>query len=497
MNPEQLLDDLLRTSNISVLQGICIRLQVDYEALTGLTLNTKARALVEHLQENGRLSDLAHELITLQPQLAGKYDLATRRRNWIDDVAAGENPLEDTMITMQWQDTTSSDSEDPWIHERTTVVRRQGSEDVTTNLAIPENPYEPTRPTYQEEMFFGRENEHKRLWENLQQGQSMAIVGPSKIGKSSLLYMLTRPEHSTLPYVTAYLDLQVRAYSDLDEMLNAAFGQWIRQIGNADSVPFIRSMRDFRRWVKALNQKDLKPILCLDGIEGLFRTPLSLDEDDFEDWHDLAVEGQLTFLFASQQPLETMMAESEIDQPAFAALFQRLDLGLLTKTAVVDMLKNPLEEANLAPPAGLIEQLEALCGPHPYYLQLAGYELFQGLAVQSYSWANLRKTFIGQASPHWETLWDSLSVAQQETLRILCHPDAPTKPSPRSVRVLATKGLVRQEEDGIYRPFSLGFAEWLRKHFPLQPEDETAVSPADESELSTKERSWFDRLLGR
>ena len=56
MNPEQLLDDLIRTANISILQGICLRLQVDYEGLTGLTLNRKARALVDHLGENGRFS---------------------------------------------------------------------------------------------------------------------------------------------------------------------------------------------------------------------------------------------------------------------------------------------------------------------------------------------------------------------------------------------------------------------------------------------------------
>ena len=322
MNPEELLNDLIRTTNISVLQGICFRLKVDYEALTGLTLNAKARALVDHLTANGRLSELANELSKLQPQLAEKYAQYIHRRNWIDDVAAGENPLEDTMITMQWQDLPADGDSDPWIHERTTITRRQANEAITTNLnpLSLDNPYEPTRPSYQAERFFGRAEEQKRIWKNIQQCQSMMIVGPSKIGKSSLLYMLTRPDQATPPFVTAYLDLQVRRrYSDLGEMLNAAFGQWVHQIGSTDRMPHIDSMRDFIRWVKALNQKDLKPVLCLDGIEALFREPLALSERDFDRWQKMADEDELTFLFASQRPFTTLMQAAKIETGRLSA----------------------------------------------------------------------------------------------------------------------------------------------------------------------------------
>lgn len=500
MNPEELLNDLIRTTNISVLQGICFRLQVDYEKLTGLTLNSKARALVDYLGQNGRLSELAAEISQLQPQLADKYSRSKQRRNWIDDIAAGENPLEDTMITMQWQDLPDEAPSDPWIHERTTITRRQANEAITANLNPLEtnltNPYEPTRPTYQAERFFGRESEQKRLWENIKNSQSMMIVGPSKIGKSSLLYMLTRPDQATPPYVTAYLDLQVRRYADLPEMLNAAFGQWVHQIGATDRMPHLDGMRDFSRWVKALNQKELKPVLCLDGIEALFKEPLALSKKDFGRWQTLAEENQLTFLFASIRPFTTLLQINKLET-GFPTVFQRLDLGLLEATAVRDMLEKPMEQANLALPAGLIEQLYQLCGPHPFYLQIAGYHLFAGLAKQQYSWATVREAFINQATPHWETLWEMLSVAQQETLRNLCHSEAATKLSPRSVRVLARKGLALQAGlDQAYRPFSAGFAEWVRQHYPIQDKGETAVSPTKTS-INLKERNWLDRLLRR
>jgi hypothetical protein len=102
MSPDQLLDDLIRVGNVSVLQGICRALAVEYRQLPGMTLAAKAEALVEMLGVNGRLPELATQLIKRQPQLANKYRANPARSDWIDDMTAGENPLADTMITMQW-----------------------------------------------------------------------------------------------------------------------------------------------------------------------------------------------------------------------------------------------------------------------------------------------------------------------------------------------------------------------------------------------------------
>jgi ABC-type phosphate/phosphonate transport system ATPase subunit len=58
-------------------------------------------------------------------------------------------------------------------------------------------------------MFFGRDEELKRIRDRLRKGDSTAVVGLRRIGKSSLLYQLAH-QADQLPQgvVAVYLDLQ-------------------------------------------------------------------------------------------------------------------------------------------------------------------------------------------------------------------------------------------------------------------------------------------------
>ena len=456
MLSEQLVDDLIRMGNVSVLQGICRALAVDYGRLPGLTLAAKAGALVGQMGENGRLLDLATELIERQPHLASKYTSLfaanTPGGDWIDDMTAGEDPLADTMITMQWPGEEER-IDTAWLAQNLTEARRQVRDEVTlaTTTIRPErekrpltNPYQPQQPLLDRHMFFGRDELLAQLAEAVQQGESIAVVGTPHVGKTSLLLQLCQLPQLTTPLLLAYADLGSKG--DEVKFVNRILGQWVRQLEQTVSPPKLTGMVDFARWVRALTVKGFHPVLCLDGVA----------DGTWVAWESLLAEGIITVVTASRRPL----AELQLS-PTLHRLLRRVDVGLLPETAVSDLLTLPITRAGLDVPEGLVPQLHKLCGSHPLYLHIAGHLLFAGLSVRSYSWATLRDGFMAQARPYWQVLWDSLSAGQQLALQTAVRPQPFPAPLQRTAQVLLRQGLLL-EERGEYRPFSQGFGDWLR-----------------------------------
>src|SRR4030065_141505 len=58
------------------------------------------------------------------------------------------------------------------------------------------NPYLSRGPVRSQEMFFGRDHELREIANFLKGNQSVSVVGPRKIGKTSLLFHLMRPRIS-------------------------------------------------------------------------------------------------------------------------------------------------------------------------------------------------------------------------------------------------------------------------------------------------------------
>src|SRR5258706_5942553 len=77
-----------------------------------------------------------------------------------------------------------------------------------TNDEAIHNPYDPQHPATKPEMFFGRDDIFTFIRQGLITGhraQGMAIIGQQGMGKTSLLFQVSR--HVVARYVTAYVDL--------------------------------------------------------------------------------------------------------------------------------------------------------------------------------------------------------------------------------------------------------------------------------------------------
>ncbi len=85
------------------------------------------------------------------------------------------------------------------------------------------NPYISRGPVRDSSLFFGRRHELQEITAFLLGNQSVSIVGPRKIGKTSLLFHLIRPETKASlaleqQFLFVYLDCEVLGDSEHSEI---------------------------------------------------------------------------------------------------------------------------------------------------------------------------------------------------------------------------------------------------------------------------------------
>ncbi|MCP4423797.1 MAG: hypothetical protein GY803_04830, partial [Chloroflexi bacterium] len=191
MNQVQLLNDLIVSYNETELRDVSFRLNVNYEDLSEMTRRGKARELIGYLKRRQRLPELVRVLAEDRPHLAARYAAY----------------LAQTPVPAQ-------------------PPAAPASQPVAPEPAA--NPYNAGPMATDTAMFFGREDERRRLRANLLNMGSGSVVGMRRIGKSSLLYRLSH--HESLPddqrFRIAYLDLQDSRYHTLNGLLNGAVQLW-------------------------------------------------------------------------------------------------------------------------------------------------------------------------------------------------------------------------------------------------------------------------------
>jgi hypothetical protein len=356
--------------------------------------------------------------------------------------------------------------------------------DISPTLGWPESsiprhvapsPYTPNRPVANKQLFFGRAGEREQISKRLLNMDSSAVVGPRHIGKSSLLFFISHHEFwpAEQRFLLAYLDLQEAVYQTGRGLLNGTLQQWEVYLNSRVQAtpghdypplgtlltPTASDENEFARRVQALWEAGYRPVLCLDDVEVLLERPAEFSSNLFTIWRTLGEARQMAFVTASQRPLTDIFKETN-RATRFSTLFRQLNLGLLGQDAAYALLNEPMARQGLVVPAAAFEQLLALCGPHPFYLQLAAVSLFQDLLAGHYRAEPLAGQFRRQAEPHWRDLWQSLSPLSQTLLSLPLKPDAPARIA-REYRSLVQQGVL-VEENGRYRLFSQGFADWVQ-----------------------------------
>ncbi|WP_374688017.1 hypothetical protein [Promineifilum sp.] len=477
MDSMQFLDILDAALSERELAALCRQFSLSYNAFPGATQRDRTREFVGYMQRQGRMAGLAEATVALRPDLgpavARVFAADDPHLDWLDRMNTGAGGSLDSGVTWRWPAAYKGaaplagapDGEPPADETPTVPITAPStpagapvSAPAPPTAEPPPNPYTPGRPVADDAMFFGRAAEAELLRAHLAEGGHVAIVGQRTLGGSSLLRWAARHAagERALP---ALVDARDPAVRTLPGLLNTVWTQWWAVV-KPGNVTLVRTLAEFVTAARKLRAAGFRPLLFLDEFEQLIWRPAVFDDGLYDAWHELGREGALGLAVASHSAPADLLAQGGFHSRMYE-LFRPFDLGLLDEAAARDLLTVPAERAGLAVPAGAADHLLAQAGPHPFFLQLAGLYLFDGLARGQYSRAEVTAQFEAAAIPFWQELWDNLSPPAQAH-----YPAAALREKEgvagRQLRTLAHRGLLVAEGDA-YRPFSEGFANWLAR----------------------------------
>lgn len=322
-----------------------------------------------------------------------------------------------------------------------------------TNM-VTANPFFHRGPIRQADYFYDREAETARALTLLGNLQNVSVVGQRRIGKTSLLFHLARPE----TFVTGGLprETTVFAYVDGEELgaLDAAtvYGFLARQLAAAlpdgsdlETLSSTLTYHEFRLYIERLTTRGFNLFLVIDEFEALAAnsalTPLF-----FSGLRALSSQFRFAFVAASHCSLfDLTYAHRDTLSSPFFNTFAHLQLGLFTERVASDMIETLSQNAGLTLPRETVRRIVALAGPHPFLLQMAAFHACEALGEAGRLSSTWEQRFEAEAVPHFEYYWSHLSDEERFALATL--PFAREVDSP-VLRALEDAALIRRTPSG-------------------------------------------------
>lgn len=298
-----------------------------------------------------------------------------------------------------------------------------------------DNPFFHRGAIRRPEEFYGRTSEINQMLGLLRNGQSVSLIGPRRIGKSSMLLHLARPEvraaYNLAPPNALFvlIDCQEFGGSPPEEVYEALLTELLDEAEAAGfevgDVNRFGTYRSLDRVLNHIHRQGASVVVLLDEFE-LLAANERLTPYFFARLRGLTTKYGLAYLTASQRPLFAITADEQILSSPFFNIFVTLPLGLYTQEEARGLITTRLEGTGIEFSDALIDHLLHLVGPHPFFLHIAGYHAFQarvqGEVDTPEALAALDESIEVEADSHLSYLWQNLSQEEQYTLATLSGP---------------------------------------------------------------------------
>ena len=365
------------------------------------------------------------------------------------------------------------------------------------------NPFFSRQRITEPDCFYGREREIESIYSAIITRQCRSIVGERKLGKSSLLTAVAQPaimeRYGLEPSRALFL------YIDLEGMASARREDfWIELLDRISLVlpPEAEDLRDraerlldagelrfttVRRLLRRIRDANLEMVLALDEFEGLASNS-NFEPDFYGELRSLAGELGIVYLTASKRGLYdlTYHHTATLSSPFFN-IFSEITLGLMPQDEASGLLATLSHRGH--GPGFCEEEIDLgleLAGPHPFFLQIAGFHLYElpgrGEPQIPDAYDRAARRFTAEAEDHYRYLWSQLSHEEQQALL------SPNMARDSLRKMLLGKALIRPEEDR-YVPFGHAFAVFLegkRYDKRVSSTDSTVVETGSATDLTGK-----------
>lgn len=220
------------------------------------------------------------------------------------------------------------------------------------------NPYQAGGRLRDPKHFVGRDSDLRQILSRVANMDSVSVVGPRRIGKSSLLHHIVATGRQRLDqsqsYLFRYIDLQ--PLDSVEEFYNLACEGIAEKPG--------QSYDDLKT---AINGK--KIVLCLDEFEKSVEADFGAEF--FDEMRSLAQTGNLALIIATKAPLNQIYQRYEGLTSGFPNIFTKVELGELSEADALALVAK----------ADCFNSKETdfilhLAGKHPYWISFASALLY-------------------------------------------------------------------------------------------------------------------------
>jgi len=290
-----------------------------------------------------------------------------------------------------------------------------------------QNPYFNKAAIRNADMFFGHTNLLRRFYETLSNRQSISLIGPRQIGKSSLLRYACLPEiqarfsFDLSRHIFVPLDLREYLYKTTDDFFHNVSQEIILQSRRLLSFT-LRSWSsgddEFSDILDQIEEHEFFPVLLLDSFD-----TITLNEHFGPEFLSFlrahATTGKVSYVTASIAPLKEVCHRGIMSSPFFN-IFYTYTLDALSYEEAVELISVPAQRAGMPFTDAEIEWVLKYAGLHPFFIQRVCYVLFdvkKQLDGSEFKLLDVRNMAYKDLLPHFADTWERLSQEQQMLLQ--------------------------------------------------------------------------------
>ena len=290
----------------------------------------------------------------------------------------------------------------------------------------PSNPYFDKAMTREMDMFFGRRYLLMRLFETVAHRQSVSLVGPRGIGKSSLL------RSASLLEVQAQFSFDIKnhifVFLDLREYLQKTSEDFFHSVSKALIAQGTKrgltlqgegqGEDEYSSILDEIAEQGFFPVLLLDAFDKVTLNR-HFDPEFFEFLRAHASIGLVSYVTASIAPLYEVCHSGIVGSPFFN-IFYTYHLEALSTEEALALITIPAQRAGIPFTEAEIALIQRLAGRHPYFIQRVCYLLYEEKRRQdneAIDEQNLKKQAYKELSPLFIDIWKELLPAQQMQLQ--------------------------------------------------------------------------------
>jgi len=332
------------------------------------------------------------------------------------------------------------------------------------------------------EEFFGRKKELRRIFSRISASrpQSVSIVGIPRIGKSSLLYYISRVYEKFVDesdkYVFVMMDLQEKKISGRDGFFREAIYKLLKgshflkeeNVSDFDSDTFLRL-------IEKLDSNGYKVIFLLDEFESITMNE-SFGEGFFSFLRSIANNFNCAYITSSSKELQKVCHTSKIADSPFFNIFSTLHLYPFSKEEAEELIAVPSEKVGLSL-SPYRDKIIEMAGFFPLFLQIACSSFFENLMYSEgeISISEVEESFMEEAREHFRYYWDHFLNEEKNLLKFILS----GKKVPENLIYLKgnlkKNGFIIETPDGKDALFSPFFEKFLKEEVGFLDSDTVTV----------------------